>query len=49
VCTLAASYERIVELAATFVDALSAGDRAAVLGGNATKNYSLQPFRREAP
>jgi L-fuconolactonase len=49
VCTLAASYERIVELAATFVDALSAGDRAAVLGGNATKIYSLQPFRREAP
>lgn len=49
VCTLAASYERVVELAATFVGALSASDRAAVLGGNATEIYSLQPSRREAP
>ena len=49
VCTLAASYERVVELAETFVGGLSATDRAAVLGGNATEIYSLQPSRREAP
>ena len=49
VCTLAASYERVVELAETFVGGLSATDRAAVLGGNATEIYSLQPARREAP
>ena len=49
VCTLAASYERVVELAETFVGGLSAGDRAGVLGGNATTIYSLHPSRREAP
>ena len=49
VCTLAAAYERVVELAETFVGDLSAGERAAVLGGNATEIYSLQPSRREAP
>ena len=49
VCTLAASYERVVELAETFVGGLSAGDRAAVLGGNAAEIYSLHRSRREAP
>ncbi len=49
VCTLAASYERVVELAATFVGALSANDRAAVIGGKSTEIYSLLPTRREAP
>jgi L-fuconolactonase len=49
VCTLAASYERIVELAETFIGDLSAGERAAVWGGNAMEIYSLQPLRREAP
>jgi L-fuconolactonase len=41
VCTLAASYRRIVELADEFIEELSADEQAAVLSANATKIYSL--------
>ena len=42
VCTLAASYRRIVDLAEQFIGELSIDEQAAVLGANATKIYSLQ-------
>ena len=42
VCTLAASYRRIVDLADQFIRELSPDEQAAVLGANATKVYSLQ-------
>ena len=41
VCTLAASYAQIVEVAERLVAGLSAGEQAAVFGGNATKVYEL--------
>jgi L-fuconolactonase len=40
VCTLAASYDQVFALA---VEALSPGDRAAVLGGTARSVYRLRP------
>ena len=49
VCTVAASYECIVNLAETFTGSMSTGEQAAVFGGNAAEIYSFQPFRREAP
>jgi L-fuconolactonase len=42
VCTLAASYRRIVDLAEHFIGELSTDEQDAVLGANATKIYSLQ-------
>lgn len=41
VCTLAASYRDIVDLAEQFIGELSNDEQAAVLGANATKIYSL--------
>ncbi len=41
VCTLAASYRRIVDLADQFIEELSTDEQAAVLSANATKIYSL--------
>ena len=41
VCTLAASYRRIVDLADQFIEELSTDEQAAVFGGNATKIYAL--------
>jgi L-fuconolactonase len=41
VCTLAASYRRIVDLADQFIKELSAEEQAAVLSANATKIYAL--------
>ena len=41
VCTLAASYRGIVDLAEHFIGELSNDEQAAVLGANATKIYSL--------
>lgn len=45
VCTLAASYQRVVELAEHFIGGLSPAEQAAIMGGNAADVYSLQ----EAP
>ena len=42
VCTLAASYRGIVDLAEQFVGTLSIDEQAAVFGANATKTYSLE-------
>lgn len=41
VCTLAASYGQVVDLANAFVEELSAAEQAAIFGANATKIYSL--------
>ena len=41
VCTLAASYGRIVDLASQFIEELSTDEQAAVLSANATRIYSL--------
>ncbi len=49
VCTLAASYQRIVDLADHFVSTLSTDERALILGGNATELYSLDHSPREGP
>ena len=48
VCTLAASYRRIVDLAEHFLGELSTDEQAAVLGANATKIYSLDNACRAA-
>jgi L-fuconolactonase len=49
VCTLAASYQRIVELAEHFIGRVSQGERSACMGGNAAEVYSLDDQQREAP
>jgi L-fuconolactonase len=49
VCTLAASYQQIVELAADFVTDLSPDEQESVLGGNAARVYSLDTSTEEAP
>jgi L-fuconolactonase len=41
VCTLAASYERVVDLAEQLLGGLSPDERAAVFGGNAADVYAL--------
>jgi L-fuconolactonase len=41
VCTLAASYAEVLDLAHATLDALSASELVAVLGGNARRIYSL--------
>jgi L-fucono-1,5-lactonase len=41
VCTLAASYERVVDLADDLISGLSAAERAAILGWNAAGVYAL--------
>jgi L-fuconolactonase len=49
VCTLAAPYHRIVELAELFIGALSHDEQVACMGGNAADVYLLDDQRREAP
>jgi L-fuconolactonase len=49
VCTLAASYGRIVDLADQFIEELSTDEQAAVLSANATKIYSLGNAGRGTP
>ncbi|MFE6786724.1 amidohydrolase family protein [Streptomyces sp. NPDC057680] len=51
VCTLAASYGRTLETAGELTEALSPGERAAVLGGTAVETYRLgeRLARRAAP
>ena len=47
VCTLAASYQRIVDLAERLTAGLSADDRVAVFGGNAAAVYALEDRQAE--
>lgn len=42
VCTLAASYDEVVDIIATYVEPLSERDKAAVFGGTATEFYKLE-------
>jgi L-fuconolactonase len=49
VCTLAASYEQIVELTEDLVGGLSRSEQAAIFGGNAAATYTLDSSLREAP
>ncbi len=42
VCLLAASYSSVASIVRGFVERLSAGERAAVLGGNAARWYGLE-------
>ena len=49
VCTLAASYQQVADLAGQLVATLSADERACILGGNATNIYSLDHPSREGP
>jgi L-fucono-1,5-lactonase len=46
VCTLAASYRRVVELAVDLIGELSTDEHIAVFGGNATKIYQLDDVGR---
>jgi L-fuconolactonase len=48
VCTLAASYEQIVELVEELVDDLSTDEQAAIFGGNAAAIYTLDSSFQEA-
>jgi L-fuconolactonase len=48
VCTLAASYSEIVDLAEALVDELSTDEQAAIFGGNAAATYTLSPSFQEA-
>lgn len=47
VCTLAASYRQIVELAEDFVRELRPGEQAAILGANAAEIYSIDTSLQE--
>jgi len=49
VCTLAASYGRVVDLAEDLIGELSTDEEVAVFGGNATKIYKLDHARRATP
>lgn len=49
VCTLAASYAQIIELAEALLGGLSASERAAIFGGNAAATYKLDISLQEAP
>jgi L-fuconolactonase len=48
VCTLAASYWQVVELAEEFIADLSTGEQATIFGGNAAEVYALNDASREA-
>ena len=48
VCTLAASYEQIIELAEDLVGGLTAEEQAAIFGGNAAATYTLDSSLLEA-
>ena len=41
VCTLAASYDTVVDVAEQLTASLSDSERAAIFGGNATRVYAL--------
>jgi L-fuconolactonase len=43
VCTVAASYTRVVNLVEDYVSIYAAEDREAVLGGNAANFWRLKP------
>lgn len=45
VCTLAGSYSQVVGIVETYIAALSADERAAVMGGNAAAFYKLENDR----
>ena len=49
VCTLAASYRQVADLAGQLVSALSADEQARILGGTAAEIYSLDHSSREGP
>jgi L-fuconolactonase len=49
VCTLAGSYQRIVELAERLIGGLSYSEQAAVMGGTAAEAYALEQSRPEEP
>ena len=42
VCTLAATYDQVMDIVAKYIEPLSEGDQAAVLGGTAEKFYKLE-------
>ena len=42
VCTLAASYDQVMNIVSRYIEPLSEGDKAAVLGGTAEKFYKLE-------
>jgi L-fuconolactonase len=42
VCTLAASYDQVMDIIANYIESLSESDQAAVLGGTAEKFYKLE-------
>ncbi|TCJ19591.1 amidohydrolase [Flaviaesturariibacter flavus] len=44
VCLLAAGYERVLHVVERFVDRLSETERAAIMGGNATRFYKLEDY-----
>ena len=48
VCTLAGSYQRVIELAGDLVGDLSAVERAGIFGGNAAATYRLDSSVQEA-
>lgn len=47
VCTLAASYGRVVEIVTRYLEGLPEAERGAVMGGNAATFYGLEPAREE--
>ncbi len=42
VCTLAASYDQVMDVVSSYIEPLSEGDKAAVFGGTAEKFYKLE-------
>jgi len=48
VCTLAASYEQLIDVAQTLLGGLSIDDHAAIFGGNAVATYKLDMSLHEA-
>ena len=42
VCTLAASYDQVMDVVSKYIEPLSEGDKAAVFGGTAEKFYKLE-------
>jgi L-fuconolactonase len=48
VCTVAASYERVMSLVTDYLSGYTSEEREAVLGGNATEFWRLKPEQEEA-
>ena len=42
VCTLAASYDQVMDIVSSYIEPLSEGDKAAVFGDTAEKFYKLE-------